>query len=103
MRFIFTSLLCVFAAFRVEAARLLIPMDAAQTNHLKAYGVIFNHLSAGQTAQWLLNYRGGSFMAEYSVELDRATRFIEGSPDQNEAWTLLCQSLLAANEFMYLR
>jgi len=58
----------------LSARYLLIPMDASQTNHLKAYGVIFNHLSDGQTAQWLLNYRGGSFMAEYSVELDRATR-----------------------------
>jgi len=58
----------------LTARYLLIPMDATQTNHLKAYGVIFNHLTAGQTAQWLLNYRGGSFMAEYSVELDRATR-----------------------------
>jgi hypothetical protein len=58
----------------LSARYLLIPMDASQTNHLKAYGVIFNHLSDGLTAQWLLNYRGGSFMAEYSVELDRATR-----------------------------
>jgi hypothetical protein len=36
-------------------------------------------------------------------ELDRASRFIEGSPNKDEAWSLLCQSLLAANEFMYLR
>jgi hypothetical protein len=36
-------------------------------------------------------------------ELDRATCFIEGSPNKDEAWSLLCQSLLAANEFMYLR
>lgn len=36
-------------------------------------------------------------------ELARATRFIESAPDTEEAWTLLCQSLLAANEFMYLR
>lgn len=57
-----------------SARYLLIPMDEAQTNHLKAYGVIFNHLEDGQTAQWLLNYRGGSFMAVYTTELERVAR-----------------------------
>ncbi len=57
-----------------SARYLLIPMDAAQTNHLKAYGVIFNHLEDGQTAQWLLNYRGGSFMTVYTSELERIAR-----------------------------
>lgn len=36
-------------------------------------------------------------------ELDRGLRFIQASPNADEAWPLLCQSLLAANEFMYLR
>ncbi len=36
-------------------------------------------------------------------ELDRGLRFIQASPKADEAWPLLCQSLLAANEFMYLR
>ncbi|GEP45254.1 hypothetical protein BGE01nite_45450 [Brevifollis gellanilyticus] len=36
-------------------------------------------------------------------EIDRAKHFIQDSPNQEEAWNLLCQSLLAANEFMYLR
>jgi len=36
-------------------------------------------------------------------EIERATRFIQGSRNQDETWNLLCQSLLAANEFMYLR
>lgn len=40
-------------------------MDLAQTDHLKAYGVIFWALQQGQTADWLLNYRGGSFMTDY--------------------------------------
>ena len=44
-----------------------------------------------------------SYVSLSTRELDRATRFIEGSPNKDEAWTLLCQSLLAANEFMYLR
>lgn len=44
------------------AQEILIPMDASQTNHLKAYGIIYNHLADGYKAKWLLNYRGGSFM-----------------------------------------
>jgi hypothetical protein len=43
-------------------ARLLVPMDDAQTNHLKAYGLAFWVLEQGQKAEWLLNYRGGSFL-----------------------------------------
>jgi hypothetical protein len=37
-------------------------MDGAQTNHLKAYGLTYHALAAGQTAEWLLNYRHGSFL-----------------------------------------
>ena len=54
-----------------RARQILIPMDASQTNHLKAYGVIYNYITTGTEAQWLLNYRGGSFMAPYSDELLR--------------------------------
>lgn len=53
---------------------IFIPMDASQTDHLKAYGIIFNNLQDGNTAQWLLNYRGGSFMTEHSEELVKETR-----------------------------
>ena len=43
-------------------ARILVPMDDSQTNHLKAYGVAFWVLENGVEVEWLLNYRGGSFM-----------------------------------------
>lgn len=43
---------------------ILIPMDASQNNHLKAYGVAFHSLSDETEVQWLLNYRGGSFLME---------------------------------------
>jgi len=46
-------------------------MDQVQTNHLKAYGLIFNALKNGQTAQWLLNYRGGSFLIASSESVRR--------------------------------
>lgn len=49
------------------ANRLLIPMDVSQKNHLKAYGVAFWVLKAYNTElDWLLNYRGGSFMVTYT-------------------------------------
>ena len=55
----------------VSAQQMLIPMDASQTNHLKAYGVVFNFLQDGNSAKWLLNFRGGSFMIPYSDDLQR--------------------------------
>ena len=41
---------------------LLIPMDETQTNHLKAYGLMYYVLMKGGKGEWLLNYRGGSFL-----------------------------------------
>jgi hypothetical protein len=41
---------------------LLIPMDDAQSNHLKAYGITYHSIGRGQRCEWLLNYRGGSFL-----------------------------------------
>ena len=43
-------------------AKLLVPMDDHQANHLKAYGLTFWVLGQGGKADWLLNYRGGSFL-----------------------------------------
>jgi len=50
--------------------KLLIPMESDQANHLKAYGVAYRHLLAGKEVDWLLNYRGGSFMFNYTVKLE---------------------------------
>lgn len=44
------------------ASRLLVPMDQTQTNHMKAYGVAYWVLSKDVTIDWMLNYRGGSFL-----------------------------------------
>ena len=52
-----------------EAASLLIPMDDTQTDHLKAYGVVYKSLDKGHTGQWLLNYRCGSFLLDNSEEI----------------------------------
>lgn len=45
-----------------SAQHLLVPMDDAQRNHLKAYGVTFASLTDGLRAEWLLNFRGGAFL-----------------------------------------
>jgi hypothetical protein len=37
-------------------------MDDSQSDHLKAYGVAYRVIEAGLRAEWLLNYRGGSFL-----------------------------------------
>ncbi len=44
------------------AQTMLVPMDLSQTNHLKAYGLAFRSLTRSGNVEWLLNYRGGSFM-----------------------------------------
>jgi hypothetical protein len=52
--------------FRVASGNsILIPMDDKQTNHLKAYGVTYWILKSDMEVDWLLNYRGGSFMCNY--------------------------------------
>jgi hypothetical protein len=43
-------------------SRLLIPMDVEQTDHLKAYGLTYWVIEQGFDAEWLLNFRGGSFL-----------------------------------------
>lgn len=43
-------------------ASLLVPMDDAQSDHLKAYGVTYRAIQAGGRVEWFLNYRGGSFL-----------------------------------------
>ena len=48
-----------------KANSILLPMDEAQKNHLKAYGIAFNTLQRGGYLDWLLNYRGGSFLIPY--------------------------------------
>lgn len=57
--------------FICNAASIIIPMDEEQKNHLKAYGITFWALKNGMESEWLLNYRGGSFLMKYSEKLER--------------------------------
>ncbi len=49
----------------VWAKFILIPMDENQTNHLKAYGIVYKALEDGVKVKWLLNYRGGAFLLPF--------------------------------------
>jgi hypothetical protein len=55
----------VFTSLYAQS-KVLIYMDLHQTDHLRAYGITYNALVKGIKADWLLNYRGGSFMLDYS-------------------------------------
>ncbi len=54
----------VLAAPPTGAQRLLVPMDEAQSNHLRAYGLAYWCLEEprGYACEWLLNYRAGAFL-----------------------------------------
>jgi hypothetical protein len=58
------SALLLGLSSQAAGGKLLIPMDLVQTNHLKAYGVAYASLGRGVKVEWLLNYRGGSFLLE---------------------------------------
>ncbi|MCE3296976.1 MAG: hypothetical protein K0R65_2690 [Crocinitomicaceae bacterium] len=56
------ALLFFCFAFFGRSSQILIPMDETQTNHLKSYGIAYWILENDVVIEWLLNYRGGSFL-----------------------------------------
>ncbi|GAB3833392.1 hypothetical protein GCM10028821_26290 [Hymenobacter jeollabukensis] len=54
-------LLATLLPAAVRASEILIPMDEAQKEHLKAYGAAYWLLTKEVEVDWLLNYRGGAF------------------------------------------
>ena len=56
------------------AQKMLIPMDLSQTDHLKAYGITYWVLTKDMPVDWLLNYRGGSFMLDATTEIKAECR-----------------------------
>ncbi|KAA3619811.1 MAG: asparagine synthetase B [Calditrichaeota bacterium] len=58
-----------FIAPPVFSQKILINMDLKQTDHLKAYGVAYWVLEQGVNVEWLLNYRGGSFLTDHYPEI----------------------------------
>ena len=73
-RFILFLLLLIFSS-QLKATQLLVPMDESQTNHLKAYGLAYWTLEKGVTIEWLLNYRGGSFLIRHLKSIEEELIF----------------------------
>jgi hypothetical protein len=68
---IYIVLLLLFS-LGARASMILLPMDeTTQQNHLKAYGITYWALEHSYKANWLLNYRGGSFMLPDAEEIRR--------------------------------
>jgi hypothetical protein len=57
-------------SYSLKASQIIIPMDNSQTNHLKAYGIAFWMLENDVVIEWLLNYRGGSFMCPHLKKIE---------------------------------
>ncbi|MDR1006349.1 MAG: asparagine synthetase B [Bacteroidales bacterium] len=68
--FVFVVILCAFT-FRTFASHILLPMDDNQKNHLKAYGIAYAALQNNIEVDWLLNYRGGSFIMIYNSAIEK--------------------------------
>jgi hypothetical protein len=67
--------LTLLFAVPVRAADyLLIPMDLTQTDHLKAYGLTYDMLLQTVPVEWLLNYRGGTFVALHNRHFELEAR-----------------------------
>ncbi|MBT8378937.1 MAG: asparagine synthetase B [Ignavibacteria bacterium] len=64
--FIFTG---AFTIGLFPQSKLLIPMDLNQSDHLKAYGITYRALTKGYKADWLINYRSGSFFIDFSDDV----------------------------------
>ena len=63
-KLIFTLLFSI-VSFTALANKILVPMDETQANHMKAYGIAYWVLNQDESIDWMLNYRGGSFLLPY--------------------------------------
>ncbi len=66
MKKLFALFFAFFVSWQAYGSYLLLPMDKSQKNHLKAYGITFWVIQKNVEAEWLLNYRGGSFIFKYA-------------------------------------
>jgi len=61
-RLFWIGALIILSTLNKLQGQLLIPMDSeTQSDHLKAYGLLFEAIEDGYDCHWLLNHRGGSF------------------------------------------
>jgi len=67
-------ILLFFLLVVLKSEKILIPMDISQKDHLKAYGVIFWCLENNTNVEWILNYKGGSFLIDYKPFIINETK-----------------------------
>ena len=98
MKLLLTTIL-IFSSFFSFATAILIPMDDSQRNHLKAYGIAYWVIEKGQEVDWLLNYKGGSFVTEHNVTVEKEiiARGISYQLISNTERSELAQQLSAAD------
>ncbi|MDQ3050008.1 MAG: asparagine synthetase B [Bacteroidota bacterium] len=71
-KYVLLLITMLFVVFSASASYVLIPMDETQKNHLKAYGIAYWELQhQGGELEWLLNYKGGSFLFQYSKTIEK--------------------------------
>ena len=80
----------VSSVSEANAQDILVPMDATQADHLKAYGVTYWALTRSIEVDWLLNYRGGSFLIPFDASIEqelkiRGVSFERISSSQSDA------------------
>ncbi len=93
------ALTLVTAAAPAHGQRLLVPMDREQTDHLRAYGLTYWVLERGNEAEWLLNYRGGSFLLPDfpAVRREAALRGVSVQPVDPSAEARMRATIEASN------
>lgn len=64
-------LLFLVSSLPLRAASILVFMDENQKNHLKAYGIAYWTLQQNVEVNWLLNYRGGSFLLQHHTTIEQ--------------------------------
>jgi hypothetical protein len=70
LRVLIGLMLILLIPARNLANTILIAMDGSQANHLKAYGIAYWVIEQGVEVDWLLNYKGGSFMMDYYQKIE---------------------------------
>jgi len=73
-RFLLFAFLLLITVRTSMSQDILVPMDDTQSDHLKAYGLTFWALERQIDVDWLLNYRGGSFLFVREPEIESELR-----------------------------
>lgn len=74
MKLLYKIIALLAMVLSVQAQYILIPMDQTQTDHLKAYGIAYWILTQNTNVEWLLNYRGGSFLFQHTESFETECR-----------------------------